>query len=177
MEDLATSRQLNYLAYLVKGFEAPEGLTKKAASIMIGKALKEAKGSSKKDDGKKTEAKKKPATVNKYGIKAGDVFAFSFGYDATLYEFFKVLRIVSATSVEIAQIGTRRVEGSNSAMDWKVQPDSENVLKSSMWYEGEKALKRIVPAYGNRPSISFGDGYYRAYQINPDEVFSEDDYH
>ncbi len=175
MEDLATARQLNYLAYLVKGFEAPDGLTKKAASIMIGKALKEAKGSSKKD-GKTTETKKRE-TVNKYGIKAGDVFAFSFGYDATLYEFFKVLRIVSATSVEIAQIGKRRVEGENSAMDWKVQPDTENVLKSSMWYEGEKALKRIVPAYGNRPSISFSDGYYRAYQINPDEVFSEDDYH
>lgn len=66
MEDLATARQLNYLAYLVKGFEAPDGLTKKAASIMIGKALKEAKGSSKKDDGKKTEAKKRE-TVNKYG--------------------------------------------------------------------------------------------------------------
>lgn len=175
MEDLATARQLSYLAYLVKGFEAPEGLTKKAASILIGKALKEAKGS-KKEDGKKTEGKKRE-TVNKYGIKAGDVFAFSFGYDATLYEFFKVLRIVSATSVEIAQIGKRRVEGSNSAMDWKIQPDTENVLKSSMWYEGEKALKRIVLAYGNRPSISFSDGYYRAYQINPKEVFTEDDYH
>lgn len=175
MEDLATSRQLSYLAYLVKGFEAPDGLTKKAASILIGKALKEAKGI-KKEDGKKPEGKKRE-TVNKYGIKAGDVFAFSFGYDATLYEFFKVLRIVSATSVEIAQIGKRRVEGSNSAMDWKIQPDTENVLKSSMWYEGEKALKRIVPAYGNRPSISFSDGYYRAYQINPKEVFTEDDYH
>lgn len=62
MEDLATSRQLNYLAYLVKGFEAPDGLTKKAASILIGKALKEAKGSNKKDDGKKTEAKQRETT-------------------------------------------------------------------------------------------------------------------
>lgn len=48
--------------------------------------------------------------VSKYGIKVGDVFCDSWGYEQTNVEFYKVTKIISACKVEIVELGHTHVE-------------------------------------------------------------------
>lgn len=178
--ETATARQLSYLAYLVKGFKAPDNLSKKEASFLIRKALKDQK----QDKAKASKASKasdkgpKPSEpVNKYGVKVGDLFAFSYGYDATFYVIFQVTRIVGVSMVEVAEICKKSVEGNYGPCSWKVAPAVGCFKRESSWYKGEKASKRVsISKYGGEPYICFGNGHHSAYKINENEEFLEDDY-
>lgn len=177
MEILATQKQLNYLSYLIKDFKPSDALTIKEASIMISKALKEKKTSKAKKAPKK-EVKKE--AVNKYGVKVGDVFGFSYGYDATYYAFFEVIRLVGSCSVEVCEIAKKHVEGGYSALDWNVKPCKGAHIVESHFLDGKtNAVKKIVPMRydNNKPSIAIRGGYYHARLCDADATYSEDDYH
>lgn len=156
--ETATEKQVKYLAFLAPEFVGAEKLTKKEASQMIGGLLK----------ANKTKAR--------FGVRVGDVFAFSFGYDATLWEFFQVIRIISSNSVEVREIESENV-GSFGGLEWDVKPVLNKFKPSSYWSDGDRMRKIIKESYSKpgKPALSF-DGH-EATRINPDDVFHEDDYH
>lgn len=49
-------------------------------------------------------ARVKPAQVNKYGVKVGDIFHLSWGYDQTNNDFFQVVALVGKESVRVREI-------------------------------------------------------------------------
>lgn len=46
----------------------------------------------------------KPEAVNKYGVKVGDIFEASWGYEQTNVDFFQVVALVGASSVRVRQV-------------------------------------------------------------------------
>lgn len=76
--------------------------------------------------------------VSKYGIKAGDIFVGSWGYNMTIVEFYKVTKIISPCRVEIIKIGTKIVKTDCGGGEYlKADPDvtigkpiQKNVVKS-----------------------------------------------
>ena len=59
----------------------------------------------------KPAAKKatKPAKKNKYGVKVGDYFSISWGYEQTNVDFFQVIALVGETSVRIREVNPERI--------------------------------------------------------------------
>lgn len=58
-------------------------------------------------DGKPVKASKpaaKPAKVNKFGVKVGDLFHASWGYDQTNNDFFQVIELVGEQSVRVREV-------------------------------------------------------------------------
>jgi len=57
-------------------------------------------------DGKKPENKAQSETVkaNKFGVKVGDIFYSSWGYDQTNNDFFQVIALVGETSVRVREV-------------------------------------------------------------------------
>ncbi len=67
------------------------------------------------------------APKNKYGVKVGDIFYGSFGYNMTIVEFFRVEKILSACKVEIQRIGLSVVETERGGSE-RVVADPENKI-------------------------------------------------
>ena len=42
--------------------------------------------------------------INKYGVRVGDIFSASWGYDQTNVDFFQVLALVGESSVRVRQV-------------------------------------------------------------------------
>lgn len=70
-------------------------------------------------------ASAKPEPVSKFGIKVGDIFEDSWGYEQTNVEFYMVTKIISACKVEIVELGHTQVSV-ESSMSGYVNPDREN---------------------------------------------------
>ena len=60
----------------------------------------------KKSEDKEPAAAEKsaPAVTNKYGVKVGDIFETSWGYDQTNVNFFQVVKLVGKTSVRVREV-------------------------------------------------------------------------
>ena len=67
------------------------------------------------------------APKNKYGVKVGDIFYGSFGYNMTIVEFFRVEKILSACKVEVQRIGLKVVETQLGGSE-RVVADPENKI-------------------------------------------------
>lgn len=50
------------------------------------------------------KATKKAETVNKFGVKVGDLFSASWGYEQTQCDFFQVIALVGETSVRVREV-------------------------------------------------------------------------
>jgi hypothetical protein len=94
--ELATQKQVSFILKLdqTKKEEDLKELTIKDASIMIRKLLKEQKEP-------KAKAKEK---VNKYGVKVGDLYSASWGYEQTNVDFFQVVELVGETMVRVKEV-------------------------------------------------------------------------
>lgn len=58
-------------------------------------------------EGKRTESKterKEEPKANKFGVKVGDLFHASWGYDQTNNDFFQVIALVGASSVRVREV-------------------------------------------------------------------------
>lgn len=51
-----------------------------------------------------TDAKPTPEKTNKFGVKVGDIFSASWGYDQTNNDFFQVIALVGETSVRVREV-------------------------------------------------------------------------
>lgn len=54
-------------------------------------------------------AARREAKANKYGVKVGDVFHMSWGYDQTNNDFFQVVALVGETSVRVRDVRPRLI--------------------------------------------------------------------
>ena len=58
----------------------------------------------------KTPKTAKPAPVNKYGVKVGDLFRCSWGYDQTQNDFYQVVALCGSSSVRVREVCPEMIE-------------------------------------------------------------------
>lgn len=74
--------------------------------------------------------------VSKYGIKAGDILTDTWGYSMTIVEFYKVTKIVSASKIEIVELGHTVIDTDRGG-DEDVMPDIDRPI-------GEPLVKTVA---------------------------------
>lgn len=120
--------------------------------------------------------------VNKYGVKVGDVFEMSWGYEQTQVDFFQVVSLAGESSVRVVHVnpivvGTEATCSMAEDRTWKITPEimpidtnsifiKDNVkgdLKKVDLYGGETPCIKIKDHYANK--IGFGEftGYVSWY--------------
>lgn len=121
--------------------------------------------------GIKTTAKTKTATVtekvNKYGVKVGDIFSMSWGYDQTNVDFFQVVKVCGESSVRVREVSPEILN--RDGICWAsenrtykitselIAPDSRSVFIKDQ-VNGD--IKRVSDsAYNGAPYIKVGDHY------------------
>jgi len=67
------------------------------------------------------------AKLNKYGVKVGDIFYISWGYDQTNVNFFQVVELVGNVSIRIKEICDKHVR-SNYSMSSYVSPVKDKFI-------------------------------------------------
>lgn len=127
----------------------------------------------------KTVAPKIKEKKNIYGVKVGDIFTYSFGYDATFYEHLQVRELIGEKCVMVCRVHLPCEEVATSALSWKriCRP-----LKDGELLEPQGDLEKHVVkmgAYRNIPCISVGRGYYTAFldDLSNGKTYEEDNYH
>ena len=177
----ATAKQTAFLAKLTgedqKSFEA---LTIREASILIGKALKAQREQGKTGNDRNINASQRrgyKATLKATsdGVKVGDVFTMSWGYDATNNNAFEVVEIVGAHTVKVREIRYKIVDVWSGGMSGQEQAVKGDYLTSSFWHRESKGadkndenlFTKTVKKYGDSLYIAFGyKSNYHAY-LNP----------
>lgn len=113
LEGPATSKQLWTLFKLTKKDYRGQDLSKEDAFKMIGELLKNKENGS--TENKETPVKKEPKTAkpkinDNPLVKVGDIFSFSFGYDMTINQYYKVLS-TKGKKAQVVEIGKKWVSG------------------------------------------------------------------
>lgn len=62
---------------------------------------------------KKAEPKAKAEPVNKYGVKVGDIFSASWGWEQTNNDFFQVVALVGTSSVRVREVYLPMIEATS----------------------------------------------------------------
>lgn len=121
----------------------------------------------------RNQASRKARAMPDGSVKVGSIFAGSFGYDATLWDFFEVVSI-SATG-KTCKVRTLKHETRSCAgggyMDWECRPVPHH-------FSGALETKRIDYSC-SQPCISVSS-YESAYLVEPDKVgkwYHADNYH
>lgn len=100
---------------------------------------------------KENTTKKQKQAVNKYGVKVGDIFYMSWGYEQTNLDFFVVVELVGSQSVRIKECVLKTTEESmyshGMARDVAFEPSDYAILESSLFckddQKGKGMLKRV----------------------------------
>lgn len=106
-------------------------------------------------------------------VKVGDIFAGSFGYDATLWEFFEVVKVSkSGKTVTVRELGheTAAGYGFNS---WKCRP-----VRGA--YRGDEQRHAVQwSTFGGEatPYIKIASYEWAYLETNPDRWYDADNYH
>ena len=101
--------------------------------------------------------KKKP--VNKYGVKVGDVFYDSWGYNQTNIDFYQVVALKGATTVELKALNKKsRNIGFCSEMVKPIKNSFKQGKYKTRLINGENSITRRVKqiSYGNTNIICIG---------------------
>lgn len=138
-------------------------------------------------EGKKTtEAKaepKKTEKANKYGVKVGDLFESSWGYEQTNVNFFQVIALVGESSVRVREVYPELIEedpisGMSADRTYKITNELLPAADRSIFIEDQENgdLKRIKPGYYKDPeeankNCQFKlDSFANAYKCNGDSI-------
>ena len=131
LEGPATSKQLWTLYKLTKKDYRGQDLSKEDAFKMIGELLKNKENGGETKEAaptKKAVRKPKAKKVEENPlVKVGDVYGFSFGYDMTINQFYKVLS-TKGKKAQVVEIGKKWVSGS-AGYTGEVVPDKDNELE------------------------------------------------
>lgn len=96
-----------------------------------------------------TTPKKKAEKVNKYGIKVGDIFCSSWGYEQTNVDFYQVIALAGAESVRVVAVHpevvkTEAYTGMSADYTYKITRDLLPAVKDFRIKDTEKGdLKRV----------------------------------
>lgn len=114
MTNAATSRQL-WALYLASGKTHDyrnDNLSKEEASALL-EEFNEKSGYKKESKPKakaKAKATPKESKPNKFGVRVGDIFHMSWGYDETHNDFFQVVELVGESSVRVKCVCLEMIE-------------------------------------------------------------------
>lgn len=114
-----------------------------------------------------------PAKVNKYGVKVGDLFRASWGYEQTNNDFFQVVELVGASSVRVREVfpeivSTKAVSSMSEDRTIKVSRKMLPAAPRSVFIKDQergdlKRLKSYAADGVSDPQFnlsSFADAYY-----------------
>lgn len=106
--------------------------------------------------------------VNKYGVKVGDIFVSSWGYDQTNVDFYQVIALKGTTMVELKEIGyIVDKEEHNQSMSNYIKPDKGRFIKDETLTRKiiENGLYRFIKidSYANAYPIEKGRSYYQSW--------------
>lgn len=156
LEGPATSKQLWTLYKLTKKDYRGKDLSKEDAFKMIGELLKNKENGStetkKETPVKKTPKAAKPKINDNPLVKVGDIFSFSFGYDMTINQYYKVLS-TKGKRAQVVEIGKKWVKG-DPGFTGEVIPDPNN--------EVDEPTTALIKDDGNIRVKMFGR-YHTAY--------------
>lgn len=115
--------------------------------------------------GEKTTAKTEK--VNKYGVKVGDIFSASWGYDQTNVDFFQVIALVGETSVRVREVYPKMIEenptcGMAADRTYKLTNELLPAASHSVFIKDQENgdLKRIKPGYCKDPEDAIKNCYF-----------------
>lgn len=119
---------------------------------------------------------KKAAKKNKYGVKVGDIFEITWGYEQTNVDFFQVIALVGETSVKIREVNPPIIKEEATgpmAADRTYKIDTTEILPPSPYSvfindQENGDIKRISDKYTNQPHFTVGKGGYLATLITGD---------
>lgn len=106
----------------------------------------------------------KPAKKNKYGVKVGDFFSISWGYEQTNVDFFQVVALVGESSVRIREVNPPIIEEEATgpmAADRVYKLDKSRLLEPASYSvfikdQENGDLKRITDKGLNAPHFLIG---------------------
>ena len=169
--ELATQKQISFILKLdqTKKEEELKDLTIKDASIMIKKLLKA-------QDKQKPKAKAKEK-VNKFGVKVGDLYSASWGYDQTNIDFFQVVELVGETMVRVKEVipvmTEENTKGYSMARDVKFENTNkllEPVKRSVFIKDQEKGDLKKIKQWGSETYFSISS-FANAYKYNGEQLY------
>ena len=128
-------------------------------------------------------APKKTEKTNKYGVKVGDIFESSWGYEQTNVDFFQVIALVGETSVRVRQVCPELIKedaicGMSADRTYKLTNELLPPSRSSIFIEDQENgdLKRLKPGYDKDPEIANKNCHFKlrdfasAYKCNGETV-------
>lgn len=106
------------------------------------------------DERKTKKTVKKAEQINKYGVKVGDIFCASWGYEQTNNDFFQVIALVGKQSVRVRQvypeiINRDSVSGMSEKRVYKITNEILPPAPHSVFITDQENgdIKRIKPGY------------------------------
>ena len=152
-------KSLRYRWHSVKkiwyGYSDEETVKKAIESAMNGKAMTKA-----------VKATKAAEKVNKYGVKVGDVFHMSWGYEQTNADFFQVIALCGAESVRVVEVSpeiVKREPTCSMAEDrtYRITSEPMKIDSRSVFIKDQVKgdIKRVKTGLysDGRPYLSIGD--------------------
>lgn len=122
-------------------------------------------------------------TQNDCGVKVGDIFSASWGYEQTNVDFFQVIALVGKTSVRVREVHPRMIEenptcGMAAERTYKMTNELLPPATSSVFIKDQENgdLKRIKAGYHKDPDIAKANCYFTlssfasAYKCNGETV-------
>ena len=122
---------------------------------------------------KKENQKKKTKPINKYGVKVGDIFSASWGYEQTNVDFFQVIALIGTSSVRVREVYPQMtketaVSGMSADRTYKLTNELLPPAQHSVFIKDQengdlKRLKSYAADGKSNPQFylsSFADAYY-----------------
>lgn len=105
--------------------------------------------------------------ANKYGVKVGDLFYASWGWEQTNVDFFQVVALVGESSVRVREVQPRMIEEDPTgpmAADrtYEITGELLPACSSSVFIKDQERgdLKRIKPGYNSDPEEAKKNCYF-----------------
>lgn len=110
---------------------------------------------------------KKAEKANKYGVKVGDLFCASWGWEQTNVNFFQVVALVGECSVRVREVcppivEEKAVSGMSADYTYKLTHEILPPARSSVFIKDQENgdLKRIKPGYDKDPEKALANCYF-----------------
>lgn len=109
----------------------------------------------------------KAEKLNKYGVKVGDLFSASWGWEQTNVNFFQVIALVGEYSVRVREVYPEYEEEAVSGMsEYRTYKLTNEILapaSSSVFIKDQEKgdLKRIKAGYGATPEEALQNCYFK----------------
>lgn len=111
---------------------------------------------------------KKAEKANKYGVKVGDIFEASWGWEQTNVDFFQVIALVGETSVRVREVRPLMIDevgisGMSADITYKLTSEILPPAHSSVFIKDQENgdLKRITPGYSSDPEEAKKNCYFK----------------